>query len=237
VNHFTSYGFFIPPPAVVLPPAPLADPGSAPDGGGGAGPGPGPDSEHRGCNLSSDLDVTTGNRHLDVNLKYLPSYGLESKPALAYNSKSRRRHIPFFMPIKIDDAAQYRKITKINWEFTIAGRSFTGDTFAVDVDWDMRDSRGLPVEPGVYQATLNTTSFTFEGNLITGKQNIPVHVQGPGARYGLGWNLNEDMRLIVNRSGKSNSSYWLHLPSPDYSPDHRCALAGRPGGRRRMRIA
>ncbi|MBU6429448.1 MAG: hypothetical protein KGR26_10585, partial [Cyanobacteria bacterium REEB65] len=217
INHFSSYGFFVPPPATGSTPPPLQTP--APTTGtipgpcltyacpGGDGPlRPTPSTcprgltTYRGFGLGSNVDVVTGNHSLDYRLRGLPSFGLSTEPVLTYNSKNRTRVLPlryhFGNPTLV---AGTEPLTQINWTLTVAGRTFAGSGPDVQVNWDTRDATGQYVEPGLYQVTLSATGLTVNPQISANGPTFTfeAYVQGPGSRYGVGWTLNDDMRMVI----------------------------------------
>ncbi|MNS00683.1 tRNA3(Ser)-specific nuclease WapA precursor [compost metagenome] len=196
INHFTSYGFSAPPPSGP-PPAPSSEVNYSGFASGAGGPGGGP-APVGVCLPGSRIDVTTGNLSIDYKLKGLPSFGLETSPALTYNSKTRIPSKLLKYRLSLPSGSGYNSYfyRRVDWELSVAGKVYEGTGQVVEVDWDTRDARGLFVEPGEYPVIIRLSSTSQDGGITNSVLEFKTVVTGPGSRYGVGWNFNYDMRLV-----------------------------------------
>ncbi|MGD2077019.1 MAG: carboxypeptidase-like regulatory domain-containing protein, partial [Chloroflexota bacterium] len=156
--HFSSYGFWAPPPPDPLPPV-LSDDTQPPELDDLDGPEDNPNESDQDQCIGSKVNLASGELCQTVGTVALPSLGqLPSQVTARYYSKDINHQARVTVDFEV--APGSAAPLSAEWRFSVAGRSFSDSGLNVDIQWDGRDNRGVMQAPGRYMGTM-TGQFNF----------------------------------------------------------------------------
>ena len=147
--HFSAYGFAPPPPPEPGAPDSPTAPGPADPGG----PNDNPNCGNQDSPCGSLLNQMSGGLSQVVGTLGLPNAGgLPTQITARYRSLAMDQQSILSTVFKLSPIRQVPDAEQ--WQFDIAGRTFTAASFDVYVPWDGKDGGGNLLAPGVYSGTL-----------------------------------------------------------------------------------
>ncbi len=193
--HFSSYGFSAPPPPQRQQPPVAPRPPALPD------PADNPNCECNDTPNGSLINQMSGGLSEIVGTQGLPNTGgLPTQITARYRSLEMGQTGPVILSTTFGLQANSVVPDQTHWRFDIAGRTFTGTGYDVNVVWDGTDASGHHLAPGVYYGALTMQYWyqvTAGWSIFNSTVAWPLRVTRTDVSpFGVGWFSPHDALLI-----------------------------------------